>query len=188
MPAHELLDLVDEHDNLLGITMDKAEVHDRELLHRDVHVFVSDGTAMFQQQRSFNKALMPGQWDISVGGHVAHRQTYIEAALRETAEEIGREYTPERLIPIGRLATTTVLANGKQHRTIGENFAVIDRDFRLKDITMQPEEVADVRLYDLAHLATDLSHPDTAKRHAAQPLELWRLGLHGIQRALRTGL
>lgn len=185
MGKHELLDLIDEQDQLIGQTMDKAEVHARELLHRDVHVFISDGHGMLQQQRTNDKELMPGQWDVSIGGHVAHGQTYLDAGRRETSEEAGLHYPAHRFIPIGKLATQVLLPNGKIHRTLGENFVVIDRKLRLDDIAFQQEEVQDVRLYDLEQMATDLTDPETAKRHADQPIALWQLGLRGIQRNLR---
>ena len=41
------------------------------------------------QQRSHKKTIHPLLWDVSVAGHIDAGETFIEAALRETKEEIG---------------------------------------------------------------------------------------------------
>ena len=43
------------------------------------------------QKRSLSKDVQPGKWDTSVGGHVNMGETYLEAAIRETGEELGIE-------------------------------------------------------------------------------------------------
>lgn len=39
-----------------------------------------------------------GLWDISGGGHINYGETPLQAAARETAEEIGAEIIPEKLL------------------------------------------------------------------------------------------
>ena len=81
----ELLDVVDEHGEPTGQTLDKQIVHDQGIRHRDVHVWVTNGNELLQQQRTWDKTIMPGAWDISVGGHVSAGESYLDAAVRETA-------------------------------------------------------------------------------------------------------
>ncbi len=184
-PSGEALDVVHCPSGApTGWAFDKIWVHAHGLWHRDVHVWVTNGTALLQQQRHKDKAIMPGQWDISVGGHVAAGESYVDAAVRETAEELGIEVTPDRLVPMGKLALDVLLGEGNnawQHRTVGDNYVLHLHGLSLADITPQPSEVTAVRWCDITQLEADLASPATATRHAAQPMELWALGIAGMR-------
>jgi len=180
----ELLDVVDIYGDPIGEIMDKQTIHDQGIRHRDVHVWITNGREVLQQQRRFDKSIMPGEWDISVGGHVAAGESYTESAIRETGEELGLWLPKERFIRIGRVATKLWL-NGWEHahNIVGDNFVVVEPDLTLSDLHLQESEVADARWYDLNQLEDDLVHPDTARRHAAQPTVLYALGLAGMRGA-----
>lgn len=88
-PADELVDVVDEHDHVLRVAT-RREMRADRLRHRAVFIAVqhSDGRLLVHQ-RSFDKDVRPGAWDIAVGGVVASGEDYDTAAVRELAEEIG---------------------------------------------------------------------------------------------------
>ena len=89
MADDELVDLVDEHDRVLG-TVTRSEMRRSEAWHRAVYVMVLDRAGrVLLQQRSFTKDLAPGAWDIGAGGVVSAGETYDDAARRELAEELG---------------------------------------------------------------------------------------------------
>ncbi|MCB2154552.1 NUDIX domain-containing protein [bacterium] len=95
---HELLPVVDEHDNFLRLAS-RQEIHACGLHHRAIHVILLDlqGRVLLQK-RSNAKDSYPGRWDISVGGHVGPEETYGQTARREITEEMG--YTsilPQRI-------------------------------------------------------------------------------------------
>ncbi|MBU0980751.1 MAG: NUDIX domain-containing protein [Nanoarchaeota archaeon] len=94
----EYLDIVDEKDKVIGKDT-RENVHDRLQIHRDVHVLVinSKGEVLLQK-RSMKKGDYPGYFDSSVGEHVLSGESYKEAAIRGTREELGFE--PEELIEI----------------------------------------------------------------------------------------
>lgn len=187
----ELLDIVDRHSGEpTGEQQDKALIHQDGLWHRDVHVWVTNGTHFLQQQRTWGKKIMPGQWDISVGGHVGGGESYAEAALRETEEELGLRIAPQRLIPAGKLAVEMAMENGSwMHRVVGDNFVVVERSLQPENLadqlTLQTSEVLGARLYDLDQLEADLANPDTARQHAEQPPELWTLGITAMRQAIQ---
>ena len=85
----ELVDIVDENDVVVA-TVTRREMRAGRLRHRAVFIAVqhSDGRLLVHQ-RSFDKDVRPGAWDIAVGGVVGSGETYDEAAVRELAEEIG---------------------------------------------------------------------------------------------------
>ena len=90
-PADELVDIVDEHDNVVE-TVTRREMRAARLRHRAVYIAVqhSDGRLLVHQ-RSHDKDVRPGAWDIAVGGVVGAGESYDDAAVRELAEEIGIE-------------------------------------------------------------------------------------------------
>lgn len=89
MPAGEMVDIVDEHDAVIG-TATVGDCLEKGLLHRAVAVLVvrSDGEFLLQQ-RSRRDAWHPGLWTLSSTGHVKAGEAYDEAAERELSEELG---------------------------------------------------------------------------------------------------
>ncbi len=88
-PTTELVDIVDEHDNVVRVVT-RQEMRAHRLRHRAVYIAVqsTDGRLLVHQ-RSFDKDVRPGAWDIAVGGVVASGESYDHAAARELHEEIG---------------------------------------------------------------------------------------------------
>lgn len=87
----ELLTVVDEEDVVVGEAT-RAEIHEGQMLHRAVHVFVINRKGeLFLQKRSKLKDVCPGLWDSSAAGHVDSGETYEECAKRELLEELGIE-------------------------------------------------------------------------------------------------
>jgi isopentenyldiphosphate isomerase len=182
----EMLDVLYPSGELTGQVLDKKDIHNQELWHRDVHVWVTDGVNLLEQQRALDKTIMPGDWDISVGGHVAAGETYLDAAIRETEEEIGLAFPPDRFIQAGTLAVEMAMGEGEEewlHRTVGDNFVVLERGLSLDDIAVQESEVAAARLYPIDLLEADLANPETASQHAPQPYALWALGIAAMRAA-----
>jgi isopentenyldiphosphate isomerase len=85
----ELVDIFDENDNFVGQAM-KSEAWAKGLWHRGARVLIYNKKGeIFTQLRSVTKELHPGKWDVGVAGHVGAGESYIDAALREAAEEVG---------------------------------------------------------------------------------------------------
>jgi isopentenyl-diphosphate delta-isomerase len=85
----ELLDVVDEHDQLIRREM-RSVVHTQGLQHRGVHVFLFDpGGKLLVQQRSHLKDTSPLELDCSVSEHLRAGERYHQGAVRGLAEELG---------------------------------------------------------------------------------------------------
>lgn len=182
---NELVDVVNASGEPTGRVVDVSKAHQEGLPHRDVHVWVTDGRDLLQQQRGATTKIMPLEWDISVGGHVRAGESYVDAALRETAEELGLRLNKSRLISMGRFASEVAYPGWQYpHNIVGDNFVVVAPDLRIEDL--QPEEggVLNLRWYPINQLEVDLANARTAKRHASQPTELYRLGIEGLRRAI----
>lgn len=88
-PAEELLDIVDEHDQVVAQAR-RAEAYARRLRHRVTFVLVRDrGDRIFVHRRTASKLVFPSRYDMFVGGVVQAGESYDDAALREAEEELG---------------------------------------------------------------------------------------------------
>ena len=152
----ELVDLYDENRSPLGRTAEryapKAPGEYRIVVH--VCVFDSRGRLLIQQ-RSKEKAIWPGAWDVSAAGGVDAGETSRQAAEREFQEELG---VPLELGEI-RPCVTVNFDGGF------DDFFLVERDLDLNSLTLQREEVAQVRwaelpeLYDMLDRGEFITYP-----------------------------
>lgn len=94
----EQLDVVDENNAVTGQDTRK-NIHDQNLKHRAVHLFVfTKKRCLVLQKRSYLKDRHPGVWDSSAAGHVDAGESYEDAARRELKEELGLDEDETTLI------------------------------------------------------------------------------------------
>lgn len=86
----EYIDILNDAGEKTGEKRTRGDVHALGLTHRAVHVWVMNlDKEIILQKRSPKMITFPGLWDISASGHVSAGQTSLEAAKRETEEELG---------------------------------------------------------------------------------------------------
>lgn len=92
------LNVVDEGGRVIGEET-REDVHQRGLLHREVHVwlYTPNGAVIFQR-RGKEKDTHPGLLDATVGGHVEIGSDYDRAALQEFEEETGIRAAKDHLV------------------------------------------------------------------------------------------
>ncbi len=141
----EIFDVLDQNGGFTGQTATRSKCHSQGLWHRGIVVFITspDGQKVLLQKRSKNKKLWPDMWDVAVGGHVDAGEFSYQAALRETAEELGIKLQPQDLIHIG--STTSETIEGDIINRHFNDFFVAHLDLDPSKITIQPEEVQEVK-------------------------------------------
>lgn len=93
----EMLQVVDENDREIGAAP-KEQVWRQGLVHRVARIVITNPAGEVLVQRRGDKPLYPHRWDLSVAGHVAAGQTYLQTAKREAEEEIGATGLDLRLL------------------------------------------------------------------------------------------
>ena len=104
MSLDEKLQILTPEGRPTGRLATRKEVHEQNLWHRCVHVFVRNGRNEFiVQKRSMNKRIAPGLLDMSCGGHAVGFDDSLTAARREMEEEIGIVPDEENLEHLGEV-------------------------------------------------------------------------------------
>lgn len=100
----EILDLVDEHDRVIGTKLRNEIYHERLNNYRVINAFlVNEAGQLWIPRRSAGKRIFPLCLDMSVGGHVASGETYDEAFRRELHEELGLDLEEVKWKLLGHL-------------------------------------------------------------------------------------
>ena len=142
----ELIDVLTPDGLPTGIVKPKPDVHRDGDWHRAAHVWIvaSDGRVLLQR-RALAKLTWPGLWDVSVAGHVSAGESAIDAAIRETFEEIGLRVAPEELAHIGELRFHCELRDGYVENELHDVY-ILRRDVDPGSLVLDPLEVAEARL------------------------------------------
>jgi len=159
--SSEVLDIVDEHDNVVG-TIVRGESGSDVAPRRIVHVFVFDDKGrLLLQKRSQTVKFKPGAWATAACGHVLSGESYDQAAIREMKEEIGVAVKP------AFFSRDKFNEEGFGFRFLGSFKLVHNGPF-----TVDPEEVDRVEYFTLAEIEELIKkedfHPETVyllRRH-----------------------
>ncbi len=140
----EKFEILDEKGAYTGKIASREECHKKGYYHKAVAMFiVNSKNEILIQQRSSNKKLWPNKWDITAGGHVLAGEFGYQSTIRETKEEIGVDVVPTDLLFIGCNISENIQGD-IVNRHFNE-FYIIKKDIDLKDITLQEEEVQDIK-------------------------------------------
>ena len=154
----EVFDLVDERGLPTGETAEREEAHRLGLRHRVAHVWVirreGGETQVLLQKRSRNKDSYPGLWDTSSAGHIPAGAQPLPSALRELEEELGIRADARDLKFIGQFRIQyEAVFHGKPFRDDEISWVyVYDRPVALRELRLQPEEIADAGWFSLAEV------------------------------------
>ena len=91
MSDHEIVDLVSDDDlKVIGSIDRKRLYEERRSNFRVINaLIINDNNQIWVPRRHFSKKLFPGALDASVGGHVKSGESYLDAFIRESIEEIN---------------------------------------------------------------------------------------------------
>ena len=92
---------VNSNDEVIGADT-RENITSKKFTRRIVRViFVDRDDKLLIQKRSSTKNIFPLTYDQSVGGHVAEGEDYLNAAIRESREELGIDIKEKDLKEIG---------------------------------------------------------------------------------------
>ena len=132
----ELIDVVDQYGNFTGEIAERKKVHDLNLPHWEVVMFViNDKKQILLQKRSSNKRYHPNKWALCAGLAISG-ESLEEAAVRELNEELGILIQEDELNLLEKNSNLTrfyYFVSNKQ-----------DNEFEI-----QKEDISEVKWYDI---------------------------------------
>jgi len=145
----ELIDVLTADGKPAGVRKPKSDVHRDGDWHRAAHIWIiaSDGRFLLQR-RSPRKENNPNLWDVSAAGHLSAGESAVDAAVRETWEELGLKIAPGELKFAATLKASCVLNDGTYHDNEFHEIFVVRRDVDIGSLRLDPEEVAEVKWVD----------------------------------------
>ncbi|PQJ23428.1 NUDIX domain-containing protein [Tenacibaculum sp. SG-28] len=145
----EWIDILDAQGNYTGKSCLKTEAHAKGYFHPTVHIWLyTKNKHILFQKRALTKLVFPGMWDISVAGHVAAGEVILDAAMRETKEEIGLRLTKTNLTKIGVRKHMVAHPNGIQDNEFHHVF-IAELNVPVTQLKRQETEVAALQLFPL---------------------------------------
>lgn len=143
----ELIDVLDNKGNKTGIIKKKSDIKRDGDYHRAIAVLViNNNNEILMQKRSSNKKVYPNLWSIFVKGHVQAGESSIDACIRELNEEVGINITSNELNYLYTIFEKVIKENFIER--IFYDTYILRKDFNLNDITIQKEELSEIKLVD----------------------------------------
>lgn len=100
----EMLDIVDEHDNVIGREQREVVIRETGFCFRTVNIFLKNSeNKLWIPRRSPQKSIFPSGLDVSAGGFVQSGESYEMALARELKEELNLELSTVTYQLIGYL-------------------------------------------------------------------------------------
>lgn len=120
----ELWQLYDESGKPIeGKGANKNDVYGKGLRHGATHVWIwrnrGRNVEVLLQRRGKTKSTWPGLLDISAAGHIDLGEDPLQAAVRETKEELGIDINPEDLSLVEIVKQDLVAPNGSKENEYG---------------------------------------------------------------------
>lgn len=142
----EIIDYYDkENDKKLGEN-DRKYVHDNNLWHREVAVWVINKEKKILLQRRSPKKKNGANKLSVVAGHVGKGEKEIIAALRELQEEIGLEYKETDLIFLG-----IYKLEQEKNKCFSYTYLIVT-DKNIEEMKMQEDEVSELKYVTIEEL------------------------------------
>jgi len=150
----EMLEYYDEFNNeILGVAERKV-IHDKELWHREIAVWVmNEKKELLLQRRSSKKKIGANKLSITAG-HIDMGERPEKAALRELKEEIGLEFKESELYFIG------VYKNEQKNNNCFSYNYIVKTNKKIEQMTMQEEEVSELMYISIVELEKRMKAQD----------------------------
>ena len=178
----EIIDIVDANGNPTGKTALKSEAHKSGLNHNTIHLWLyTDDSKILLQQRSNKKVIYPLLWDVSVAGHIDAGETFTQAAIRETKEEIGLSLNESDLVKIGTHLHKSVYNGGNIKDFEFHQIYIAQLSLELKKLTPQKDEVEALKLVSYKEFQALLKNSENNSHFIASNTSYYRFVLEHIK-------
>ena len=177
----EYIDIVDANGNPTGKIALKSEAHKNGWHHITIHLWLynSNGDILLAQ-RSHKKIICPLLWDVSAAGHIDAGESFIDAAIRETYEELGVTLKASALKHIGVFKHESEYNNGQIKDYEFHQVFVVLCNAKLSDFKLQAGEVDAIKWVDAKTFLGLLQESETNSHFVASNRNYYQFVLQHI--------
>jgi isopentenyl-diphosphate Delta-isomerase len=155
-------EVLDDEGHKTGKVLSREAVHDQELWHSTVNVWIlNSNSEVLLQRRGSKVELNPNTWDVAIGTHVRPGEDPIESALRCLQTELGITVTKDQLKHLFNIQSANRTEGGKYHRTLGHVF-LIKRDIDINDFEYDKDRIAMLVWRPLVAVMGEVGSTDTS--------------------------
>lgn len=156
----EYIDIVTREGKPTGKSALKSEVHKNGWYHNTIHLWLyTKKGEILLQQRSHKKKICPLLWDVSVAGHIDAGESFTEAAVRETKEEIGLQIEVKNLKKIGTFLHETDYGDIKDNEF--HHVYITELKVDITKLIPQEDEVEALKLVSFKEFNDLITHSET---------------------------
>ena len=152
MSQQEYFCVVNTDNQVIMKISDKDRMHALKLPHRSVHVMLEAFDRRFVIQKKASGTENAGKWSSAVSGHVRFGESYQQAAMRESIEEISLELCREDL----KFISTVPACEQTGNEFVGLFTYLIDREEEDKINIYNTNEVDELLICSLETLIDDI--------------------------------
>lgn len=158
----EYIDIVTEAGKPTGRVALKSEAHKNGWFHNTIHLWLyTKKGEILLQQRSHKKVIFPLLWDVSAAGHIDAGESFENAAIRETHEELGLLLESKHLTKIGINKHLSSYDNGIIQDNEFHHVYLAELIVNINNLKPQEEEVEALKLVTLKEFKTLLLNSAT---------------------------
>lgn len=164
----EYIDIVSKTGEPTGQVALKSEAHKKGLWHNTIHLWLyTKNGEILLQQRSHKKAIYPLLWDVSAAGHIDAGESFTNAAIRETKEELGLTLNKNDLRKIGVQKHLSTYANGTIRDNEFHQVYLAELRKEIDQLVPQQDEVEAIKLVSFEEFRILLDNSENNKHFVA---------------------
>ena len=162
-------EVLDEQGHATGQVLSRGAVHEQELWHPTVNVWILNSKSeVLLQRRGKHVELHPETWDVAIGTHMRPQEDPTDAAVRCLQTELGVTVTKDQIKHLFNIQSANPMDGGKMHRTLGHVF-LLKRDIPLEDFTYNKDKIVELAWKPLLTVMSEVGGVDTADTYYPRP-------------------
>ena len=183
--SQEYIDIVTESGAPTGKIALKDEAHRNGWYHNTIHLWLyTKKGEILLQQRSHKKSIYPLLWDVSAAGHVDAGESLLNAAIRETREELGLLLKPEQLTKIGIHKHCKNYNNGEIKDYEFHHVFIAELTVNIEELKPDDDEVEAVKLVTFSEVVNLLENSTTNNHFVAENSDYYLFVVDAIKNQL----